>query len=398
MPSRIVRGYGLWLLSCVLSASDALIDTDFAAAALYAPLPAMPLAHGALPTGWADNSTWSKADCTYAASTADGAGFLHISGASKGRIQFWHQLAPFAVRSAFRLTLRARSAAPTSLRISIARMAAPYRTIASTTIPLTVAWQDVSRVIAGGPGEEPLGLLVAADSPGSIDLASLRLAAAELSEYVPSTTVPVMRTDRDWYPQRQRELVAQLVAEQPKVVVMGDSLTAAWAKEGAASWTAALAPLHATAYGIGGDRVEHLAWRLRNSGIGTTFTPQVAVVLIGVNNLATDTPDDIAQGTGAVLDYLAQASPHTKVLLLGLFPTGEKSDHPNRALVREVNARYAELARSRKVAFADLGAQVLAADGRLPPETSFDALHFTAAGYALYARALVPEIGKLLAP
>jgi beta-glucosidase len=381
-----------------LSASDALLDTDFSVGANYSALPALPLAHGALPTGWADNSTWSKADCTYAYTNENSTGFLRIVGAAKGRIQFLHPLPPLAERSAFRLTLRARSAGSSTVRLAIAHLTAPYRTVAATTVPLTATWQDATRVIAGGPAEGPLGVLLSTDSPGIIDLASLRIEPTALSDYTPTTTVPVMRTDRDWYPQRQRDLVAQLVAEQPRVVLMGDSLTAAWAKEGAASWSAALAPLHTTAFGIGGDRIEHLAWRIRESGIGTTFTPAVVVLLIGVNNLGTDNPEDIALGTAAVVDQLQKATPKTRILLLGLFPTGEASDHPNRAVVTDINTRYAELARSHGITFCDLGPKLLAADGRLTPQIAFDALHLTPAGYAIYARELVPAITGLLTP
>ncbi len=70
----------------------------------------------------------------------------------------------------------------------------------------------------------------------------------------------------------------------------------------------------AATFGIGGDRIEHLAWRLRESGIGTTFTPAVAVVLIGVNNLASDTVEDIALGTTALIDQLQKAALKPRIL------------------------------------------------------------------------------------
>lgn len=392
------RSLTLLFVTCALSASDALLDTDFSVSASYAALPAMPLAHGALPTGWTDNSTWSKADCTYAYTSEDGVGFLRASGAAKGRIQYVHPFAQLGERGAFRITLRARCVGSATLRLSVSHLTAPYRTVAATTVALTGTWQDTTRIIAGGPAEGPLGLLLSADSPGTIDIAQLRIMPTALADYTPSTTVPVMRTDRDWYPQRQRELVAQLVKEQPRVVILGDSITAAWAKEGAASWTAALAPLHAATFGIGGDRVEHLAWRIRESGIGTTFSPAVAVLLIGVNNLGTDNPEDIALGTAAVIDQLQKATPKTRILLLGVFPTGEPANHPYRTVVNEINTRYAELARNHGITYLDLGPKLLAADGRLTPQIAFDALHLTPAGYEIYARELVPAITGLLTP
>ena len=46
--------------------------------------------------------------------------------------------------------------------------------------------------------------------------------------------------------------------------------------------------------------------------------------MIGTNNPGGSTPDEIAQGITAIVHELRERLPKTKVLLLGVFPGGEK--------------------------------------------------------------------------
>ncbi len=49
-----------------------------------------------------------------------------------------------------------------------------------------------------------------------------------------------------------------------KIVFFGDSITEEWAGNGKDIWNKYYAPRHAYNYGIGGDRTEHLIWRIEN--------------------------------------------------------------------------------------------------------------------------------------
>ncbi len=49
-----------------------------------------------------------------------------------------------------------------------------------------------------------------------------------------------------------------------KVVFLGDSITAGWLGNGKEVWNKYYVPRHAYNYGIGGDRTEHLIYRIEN--------------------------------------------------------------------------------------------------------------------------------------
>lgn len=387
----------LFALAGLAAGAESLVAGDFTTAR-FLPVPDAPLQHGVLPEGWRDNAVWSKSDCTYQRIEEGGHAFLRITGAAKGRLQILHAMPAFTERRCLRVSLRLRAPAPLQLSVAVAALAPPWTVHASGTLASQQGWSDASVLIAGGPAPAPLGLLLYADSPGTLDLMSVVVEPVALADYRPATTIPIMRLDKDWYPSRHRQLVAAAEAQRPAVLLLGDSLTAAWEKEGKDAWAEYLAPLNSCHWGIGGDRVQHLLWRITESPLGGALVPRVAVVMIGVNNLSTDNPDDIAQGTAHVVAEIRRRSPATRVLLLGLLPVGEKPDDSNRARVREVNQRYARLADGGQVVFADLGGVLPAADGTIGREILHDGLHLTAAGYARLGAALVVELRRMLAP
>ena len=113
------------------------------------------------------------------------------------------------------------------------------------------------------------------------------------------------------------------------LVFLGDSITQGWEGAGKAVWTATWAPLKAANFGIGGDRTEHVLWRL-DHGNGDGLKPKLVVLMIGTNNTghrkAEEPAADTAAGVKAIIDRLHSKFPDTKVLLLGIFPRGEKPD------------------------------------------------------------------------
>ena len=68
-----------------------------------------------------------------------------------------------------------------------------------------------------------------------------------------------------------------------KLVFLGDSITAGWSGKGKDVWTKYWAPMDAANFGIGGDRTEHILWRLQN-GNYDGLSPKLTVLMIGTNN------------------------------------------------------------------------------------------------------------------
>lgn len=192
------------------------------------------------------------------------------------------------------------------------------------------------------------------------------------------------------------------------VLFLGDSITDAWRnpnpeRGGKAVWDREFAPLGAENFGISGDRTQHVLWRLQN-GEFQGIKPKAVVMMIGTNNTGFErdgttprnTPAEVAAGVTEIVKYIRSQSPNTKILLLGVFPRGEKPDHPQRKQVGEVNALISKLHDGKTVRYLDIGPKFLAADGTIPKETMYDFLHMGEKGYEIWAAAIKQPLAQLL--
>lgn len=177
------------------------------------------------------------------------------------------------------------------------------------------------------------------------------------------------------------------------LLFFGDSLTEGWDE---AVWEASLASRGALNAGVSGDRTENLLWRLQNGNLAGP-PPNVAVVLIGTNDLAAGrSPELAADGIRAVLEALRQHFPDTRILLLGLLPREEAATAPLRTAATRVNRLIRECADGEHIVYAEIGDVLLDDRGRLISAIAPDGLHFTAHGYELLASRLNPELDRLL--
>lgn len=229
-----------------------------------------------------------------------------------------------------------------------------------------------------------LGLLVSACSapcacPTAADSAPPTDVAAPVERNV--ATIPAEHAEAA---ERNALLANRARGSSASVIFLGDSITERWEREGAPVWAESLASLDALNLGVGGDRTEHLLWRLR-SGAYDRLPVRIAIVLIGTNNLGTgQTAEGTIDGVAVVLDDVLARWPSCKVLLQAIFPRGVHPDDPLRLAVANTNLRLRELARSR-VMWLDFGRAFLAPDGSLPTTMMPDALHLSEDGYRTWA-------------
>src|SRR5688500_5427465 len=104
----------------------------------------------------------------------------------------------------------------------------------------------------------------------------------------PATT-PAPR-DANWI-KRHEGFVEIAKKGDVDLLFLGDSITDAWRgrKE---IWEKNFAPLKAANFGIGGDRTQHVLWRLQN-GEFDGIKPKVVMLMIGTNNVSSDSAEDI---------------------------------------------------------------------------------------------------------
>jgi lysophospholipase L1-like esterase len=179
-----------------------------------------------------------------------------------------------------------------------------------------------------------------------------------------------------------------------QLVFIGDSITQGWTEVAPDIWSKAFGAMKPLSLGIGGDRTQNLLWRVEQGELAG-LNPRVLVLLIGINNVnAGDTPDATAQGIRSVLDRVREKLLATKILILGLLPSGATADDPLRSRIRETNERLARL-QGPEVFYADIGSSFLNDDASLNAELMPDFLHPGPAGYRAFANALLPHLAPL---
>ena len=243
--------------------------------------------------------------------------------------------------------------------------------------------------------------------------------SANAAEPPNTATLPAPRDTDDGrfggeaFLQRHREFLEVARTQPCDVLFIGDSITDMWRDaerngipRGLRVWEEYFAPLRALNFGIGGDRTQHVLWRIREGELDAS-KPKVVVLLIGSNNTGLEregrragqqrnTTDEAIAGVRAVVAALRAKKPTAKILLLGIFPRSEKRDAPQRIQIREINAAIAPLHDGRHVHFLDIGHIFLKSDGDIDRTLMPDGTHPNDQGYEAWARAIDAPLKALL--
>lgn len=237
----------------------------------------------------------------------------------------------------------------------------------------------------------PIAILVSLAFAAAPALAANNLRDAK-SE---ATTTPVPRTDKGWV-QRQEKLNARVQKHQnAQLLFIGDSITHAWETGGKEVWQQYYKKRHSVNLGIGGDRTEHVLWRLDHGNLDGLH-PKLAVLMIGTNNSGSNTPEEIADGVKAIVEKLRTKVPECKVLVLAIFPRGANPSDRLRKVNTAANELIAKLADDQHVFYLDIGPKFLGPDGTLSKEIMPDLLHPNAKGYEIWAQSIEPTVARLL--
>jgi beta-glucosidase len=205
----------------------------------------------------------------------------------------------------------------------------------------------------------------------------------------------ISETDRgQWWDDRNDVLNERAQSANHDLVMIGDSITHGWEGGGKDVWTKYYDHRNTMNIGIGGDRTEHVLWRLQNGNFEGQ-TPKLCVVMIGTNNFQANSAVEIADGIKAIVHEIRSQSPKTKVLLLAIFPRFEKP-HLKRSMLAEASGMAAGVADGVNVHYLNINDVFLTEDGTLPKEVMPDFLHPNEHGYELWAEAMEPKIKELL--
>jgi len=195
---------------------------------------------------------------------------------------------------------------------------------------------------------------------------------------------------------KRHESFNKRVAEgEVDLILIGDSITHGWEGKGKNVWEKFYGKRNAVNLGIGGDRTQHIIWRLDNGNV-KEISPKVAVIMIGTNNSGNNSPEEIADGLAAITKQLRAKLPKTKVLLLGIFPRGANKDDGRRQVNEKANDIFKKLADGKGIHYLDIGEKFLEPDGTLSRKIMPDLLHLSVEGYTIWAESIEPTLKKLM--
>ena len=221
----------------------------------------------------------------------------------------------------------------------------------------------------------------------------------------PSTNAQVRLAS--WWFTRHAEKIAEIeAANDPKknkkieLLMVGDSITNNFDKGGPGEpvWAKHFAPLNALNLGFGGDRTNHVLWRLDHLPV-LKAAPLAASLMIGTNNICwgSDKPKQAADGIQAIAKKLNTMYPEMKILVLGVFPRRANLDHPHRKQIIELNSYLPDLLKDiPNVTFLDIGPKFLDEKGFLSKEMMPDTTHPSEKGHEIWAGAIVPTLKEML--
>ena len=191
--------------------------------------------------------------------------------------------------------------------------------------------------------------------------------------------------------------VKQAQEGKAQLVFLGDSITAGWGGQ-RAIWDEAFGAYTPVNFGIGGDRTQHVLWRITHGELDG-IKPKAVVLMIGTNNAGGNTAEEIAQGVIAIVKTIREKQPQAKILLLAVFPRGDKPTGKLNAANEKLlvtNEIIAKLDDGKNIFFLDIGPKFPLTNGALHSEIMPDFLHLSSAGYKIWADAIGPKLAELM--
>ena len=196
------------------------------------------------------------------------------------------------------------------------------------------------------------------------------------------------------HPGRLEILNERVRSGKVDLIFIGDSITHGWERDGKDIWQKYYAHRNAVNLGTGWDQTEHVLWRLGNGNIDG-ISPKVAVLMIGTNNIHSNTAEETADGIIAICAKLRNDLPSTKILMLAIFPYGAEP-HAGRDENARASKIASQIADGKMIHYLNINENFLTADGILSDEIMPDMLHPGPKGFQIWADAIEPKLAELL--
>ena len=218
----------------------------------------------------------------------------------------------------------------------------------------------------------------------------------QLTGYCTSLASSPMGRDNKhgWY-EKHEKLVAIAAGSLSSVLLIGDSLVNGLARYHRV-WSKYFKPLRALNFGVGGDRTQHVLWRIEDGEIPLNL--QVAFVHCGTNNLDRDNPDEIRDGIASIVYTIQERKPNANFIVSGLLPRDQETSfrRDKIKLVNQKLRKWCQSGKVRNVHYLKPDKDWTEPDGRLVERYYFtDFLHLVEEGYDKFAKSIYEAIEKV---
>lgn len=196
--------------------------------------------------------------------------------------------------------------------------------------------------------------------------------------------------DGRWMSMHNRYLQEAKTSES-EVLFIGDSIIQQL--QFSSLWCEKISSLHCLNFGIGGDRVENVLWRVRHGELEFNAKIKAVVLMVGTNNIDC-TGHEIFEGILEIIREIKRQLGNVAIILPTLLPRGlhpnpyrERNEHVNTFLVdkfcNEANAD--EVTENVHVVVID--DHIVGNDQTISHHLMHDYLHLTNSGYSkVFAR------------
>lgn len=213
-----------------------------------------------------------------------------------------------------------------------------------------------------------------------------------------STGLAACRQHRDadtyQWSERHEDVLAYNARTKPDIVMMGNSITHFWGglpyeprRVADDVWQKLFEGHRVANLGFGWDRLENMAWRIVHGELDG-FRAEKIFMLMGTNNLDTNTDEEIIAGIKDIVRLTRKKQPEARLYVVEILPRRhyeERLDTLNRTLRKA-------LAHEKNVRVIDLSAPLLTGEGKIRESLFSDGLHPNHDGYKKLARLLKPYL------
>lgn len=182
---------------------------------------------------------------------------------------------------------------------------------------------------------------------------------------------------------RHDEILDYNVTVQPQIVMLGNSITHFWGgvpyeKRRVADdvWQKLFKGKSVVNLGYGWDRIENIQWRVLHGELDG-FCAKKIFMMLGTNNLDSNTDEEIIRGIKETIALIAKKQPQAKLYVVKILP---RKDHEERLVALNTDLEQA-FASNTSIQVLDLSEVLTDKDGKINEKLFSDGLHPNRDGY-----------------